>query len=376
MYNIRLEISKKSLQGKGVIMRVYNFAAGPSTLPLDVLKEAQKDLLDYEGTGMSITEMSHRGKAFMAVNDEAQALLRELMNIGDDYSVLFLQGGASSQFSAVPLNLLVKGRADYILTGNFAQKAYEEGTKYGDMAIAASSKEDGYTYIPDMKKVKFRDDIDYVHFTYNNTIFGSRFTELPNTKATLVTDMSSCILSEVVDVNKFGLIYAGAQKNIAPAGLTIVIVRKDLLGHAMSICPTMFNYAIHDKNNSMYNTPPCFPIYISMLVFRHLKKLGGVKVMQQINEEKAKMLYDFIDNSKLFTNKVNKKDRSLMNVPFVTGNEELDAKFVKEATENGLVSLKGHRLVGGMRASIYNAMPIEGVKALIDFMKKFEMENK
>ena len=357
-------------------MRVYNFAAGPSTLPLPVLEQAQKELLDYNGTGMSIAEMSHRSKPFMAVNAEANALLRELMNIPDDYSVLFVQGGATQQFAAVPLNLLKKGRADYIVTGNFASKAYEEGCKFGDMAIAASSKEANYTYIPDMKTVKFRDDIDYVHTTYNNTIFGTRYTELPKTDATLVTDMSSCILSEEIDVSKFGLIYAGAQKNIAPAGVTIVIVKKELLGSAQPICPVMLNYAVQDKNDSLYNTPPCFPIYISMLVFRWLKSLGGVKAIQKINEEKAGMLYDFIDNSSFYTNNVVKKDRSLMNVPFVTPNADLDAKFVAEASKAGLVSLKGHRLVGGMRASIYNAMPVEGVKALIDFMKKFELENK
>ncbi len=357
-------------------MRVFNFAAGPSTLPLPVLEQAQKELLNYNNTGMSIIEMSHRGKPFMAVNDEANQLLRELMNIPDDYSVLFVQGGATQQFAAVPLNLLKNGKADYILTGNFAAKAYEEGTKYGDMAIAASSKDAGYTFIPDMKDVKFRDGIDYVHTTYNNTIFGTRYTELPKTDATLVTDMSSCILSEVVDVSKFGLIYAGAQKNIAPAGLTIVIVKKDLLGNASPICPVMLNYAVQDKNDSLYNTPPCFPIYMSLLVFRWLKEMGGVPVMQKINEEKAKLLYDFIDNSSFYKNKVAVKDRSIMNVPFITPNEELDAKFVSEATKNGLVSLKGHRLAGGMRASIYNAMPIEGVKALIDFMKKFELENK
>ncbi|MBE5738028.1 MAG: 3-phosphoserine/phosphohydroxythreonine transaminase, partial [Clostridiales bacterium] len=345
-------------------MRVYNFAAGPSTLPLPVLEQAQKELLDFNGTGMSIIEMSHRGKPFMAVNDEANALLRELMNIPDNYSVLFVQGGATQQFAAVPLNLLKNGKADYIVTGNFASKAYEEGTKYGDMAIAASSKDANYTFIPDMKEVKFRDGIDYVHTTYNNTIFGTRYTELPKTDATLVTDMSSCILSEEVDVSKFGLIYAGAQKNIAPAGLTIVIVRKDLLGNANPMCPIMLNYAIQDKNNSLYNTPPCFPIYMALLVFRWLKALGGVPAMQKINEEKAGLLYDFIDNSSFYQNKVNKKDRSLMNVPFVTPNEELDAKFIAEATKQGLVSLKGHRITGGMRASIYNAMPIEGVKAL------------
>ncbi|MBQ8196434.1 MAG: 3-phosphoserine/phosphohydroxythreonine transaminase [Clostridia bacterium] len=357
-------------------MRVFNFSAGPSMLPMPVLEQAQKELLDFNGTGMSITEMSHRTKAFMAVNDEANALLRELMNIPEDYSVLFVQGGASQQFAAVPLNLLQKGKADYLITGNFANKAYEEGVKYGDMAIAASSKEANYTYIPDMNSVKFRDDIDYVHFTYNNTIFGSRFTELPKTDATLVTDMSSCILSEEVDVSKFGLIYAGAQKNIAPAGVTIVIVKKDLLGKASPMCPTMLNYAIQDKYDSLYNTPPCFSIYVSMLVFRWLKEMGGVKAIQKINEEKAKMLYDFIDNSTFYKNKVAVKDRSLMNVPFVSPSEELDAKFIKEAAAEGLVSLKGHRLAGGMRASIYNAMPVEGVKKLIDFMKKFEMENK
>ena len=357
-------------------MRVYNFSAGPSILPTPVLEQAQKELLDFNGTGMSITEMSHRSKPFMAVNDEANALLRELMNIPDDYSVLFVQGGASQQFAAIPLNLLKNGKADYILTGNFAQKAYEEGVKYGDMAVAGSSKEAGYTYIPDMKTITFRDGIDYVHTTYNNTIYGSRYTELPNTNATLVSDMSSCILSEVIDVSKFGLIYAGAQKNIAPAGVTIVIVKKDLLGNASPMCPTMLNYAIHDKNDSLYNTPPCFSIYVSMLVFRWLKSLGGVSAIQKINEEKAGMLYDFIDNSSFYTNKVNKKDRSLMNVPFISPSEELDAKFVKEASENGLVSLKGHRVTGGMRASIYNAMPIEGVKKLIEFMKKFELENK
>ena len=357
-------------------MRVFNFAAGPSTLPLPVLEIAQKELLDYQGTGMSITEMSHRGKPFMAVNEEANALLRELMNIPDDYSVLFVQGGASQQFAAVPLNLLQKGKADYILTGNFASKAYEEGLKYGDMAVACSSKDAKYTYIPDMNNVKFRDDIDYVHMTYNNTIFGTRFTTLPKTNSTLVTDMSSNILSEVVDVSKFGLIYAGAQKNIAPAGVTIVIVKKELLGKEMPICPTMLSYAIQDKNDSLYNTPPCFPIYVAMLVFRWLKQLGGVSVMQKINEEKAKLLYDFIDNSSFYKNNVNKPDRSLMNVPFISPSEELDAKFIKEAAANGLVSLKGHRIVGGMRASIYNAMPIEGVKALIEFMKKFELENK
>lgn len=357
-------------------MRVYNFAAGPSTLPLDVLKQAQSEFLDYQNSGMSISEMSHRSKTFMAVNDEANALLRELMNIPEDYSVLFVQGGASQQFAAVPLNLMVNGKADYIVTGNFAGKAQEEGAKYGEAKIVASSKDKNFTYIPELDKIEFSADADYVHITSNNTIFGTRYTEFPKTKAPLVADMSSNILSEEVNVSDFGLIYAGAQKNIAPAGVTIVIVKKELLGKQLDICPTMLNYQIQAKNDSLYNTPPCFPIYISMLVFRWLKNLGGVKAIQQINEYKAGLLYDFIDNSSLYKNTVNKKDRSIMNVPFVTGSEELDAKFVKEATANGLVSLKGHRLVGGMRASIYNAMPVEGVKALIEFMKKFELENK
>ncbi len=357
-------------------MRVFNFSAGPSMLPEEVLLEVQKDLLDFNGTGMSITEMSHRTKTFMSVNEEAQNLLRELMGISDDYSILFVQGGASQQFAAVPLNLLVKGKADYLLTGNFATKAYEEALKYGDISVACSSKDKNFSYIPDMDTVKFRDDIDYVHFTHNNTIFGTRFTSLPKTDAELVTDMSSSILSEVIDVNKFGLIYAGAQKNIAPAGVTIVIIKKSLLGKHKDITPTMLRYDIQDKNDSLYNTPPCFSIYVSMLVFRWLKKQGGIKAIQEINEYKANMLYDFIDNSSLFTNPVNKKDRSMMNVTFVTPSEELNAEFVKGASENGLVSIKGHRLVGGMRASIYNAMPIEGVKALIDYMKKFELEHK
>lgn len=357
-------------------MRVYNFAAGPSTLPLEVLKEAQRDFLDYNNSGMSITEMSHRSKTFMAVNEEANALLRELLNIGDDYSVLFVQGGASQQFAAVPLNLMTTGVADYIVTGNFAGKAQEEATKYGVANIIASSKDKNFTYIPDVDELKFSENASYVHITSNNTIFGTRYTKLPKTNAPLVADMSSNILSEKINVNDFGLIYAGAQKNIAPSGVTIVIVKKELLNKQMAICPTMLNYAVQDKNDSLYNTPPCFPIYMSMLVFRHLKKLGGVEEIQKINEYKAKLLYDFIDSTSFYNNPVNPKDRSIMNVPFVTANAELDAKFVKEATENGLVSLKGHRLVGGMRASIYNAMPVEGVQALIEFMKKFELGNK
>ena len=357
-------------------MRVYNFAAGPSTLPFDVLKEVQKDFLDYNNSGMSITEMSHRSKTFMEVNAEANALLRELLNIPEDYSVLFVQGGASQQFAAVPLNLMTTGEADYIVTGSFAGKAQEEAQKYGKANIIASSKDKNFTYVPSVDELTFSKNASYVHITSNNTIFGTRYTKFPKCKAPLVADMSSNILSEKINVSDFGLIYAGAQKNIAPSGVTIVIVKKDLLGKQLDICPTMLNYQIQDKNDSLYNTPPCFPIYVAMLVFKHLKKLGGVEEIQKVNEYKAGLLYDYIDNSSLYKNYVNKKDRSIMNVPFVTGSEELDAKFVKEATLNGLVSLKGHRLVGGMRASIYNAMPVEGVKALIEFMKKFEMKNK
>ena len=357
-------------------MRVYNFSAGPSMLPEEVLKKVQAEMLDYEGTGMSITEMSHRSKPFQAVVEKAVADLRELMNIPDSYSVLFVQGGASQQFAAVPLNLLVKGRADYVVTGNFAGKAAKEAQKYGDIRIAASSEDKKFTYIPELTRASFREDIDYVHITTNNTIFGTRYTEIPETPAPLVADMSSNILSEEMDVTRFGLIYAGAQKNIAPAGVTIVIVRNDLMEHPMSVCPTMLKYSTQAKENSLYNTPPCFAIYVAKLVFENLKAKGGVKAMQEINEYKAGLLYDFIDSSDFYRNDVVKKDRSIMNVPFVTPSAELDAKFVKEASENGLVSLKGHRLVGGMRASIYNAMPVKGVKKLVEFMKKFELENR
>lgn len=357
-------------------MKVYNFSAGPSMLPESVKLSAQKDFLNYNDSGMSVTEMSHRSKVYDEIHNKAVALLRELMGIDDTYDVLFLQGGASTQFEAVPLNLLVKGKADYLVTGNFAKKAAKEAVKYGDIQIAASSEDKNFTYIPSMSEVKFRDDIDYIHLTTNNTIFGTRYTEFPTANAPLVADMSSNILSEVTDVNRFSLIYAGAQKNIAPAGVTIVIVKKDLLGKQMAICPTMLRYDIHAKNNSLYNTPPCFSIYMAMLTLQWLKDLGGVPAIQEINEYKAGLLYDFIDNSTYFKNPVNKKDRSLMNVPFVTPDAESDAKFVKEAAEAGLLSLKGHRLVGGMRASIYNAMPVEGVKTLVEFMKKFESENK
>ncbi len=357
-------------------MRVYNFSAGPSMLPVEVLEEAGRQITDYQGSGMSVMELSHRGKVYEPIHNECIALVRELMNVPEDYDILLVQGGASTQFEAVPLNLLVKGKADYVVTGNFSNKAYKEARKYGDIRLVASSEEAGYTYIPKVTRADFRDDIDYVHITENNTIFGTKWHYTPDCGTTLVSDMSSCIMSEVADVTKYGLIYAGAQKNLAPAGVTLVIVRKDLLGHEMAICPTMLKYSTQAKDNSLYNTPPCWPIYVMMLNMRYLKKMGGVPAMEKINREKAAMLYDFIDNSSFYRNKVNPEDRSMMNVPFVTPSAELDSAFVKEAEAAGLVSLKGHRLAGGMRASIYNAMPVEGVKALIEFMKKFELANK
>jgi len=356
-------------------MRVYNFAAGPSQMFDEVLKQAASEMTDYQGTGMGVVEMSHRSKPFQAIQDETEALFRELLNIPEHYSVLFMTGGGSTQFDAVPLNLMVKGKADYLDTGNFANKAMKAAMKYGEVRCVASSKESAYTYIPKVTKADFSLDADYVHITSNNTIFGTRFKEFPDTPTPLVCDMSSEILSRRIDVNKFGLIYAGAQKNISGAGLTIVIVKNDLLGTAKPYCPTMLNYKTFADNGSMYNTPPCYSIYLAMLTLRHLKKLGGVDAINVINERKAKKLYDFIDGTDFYTNNVRREDRSIMNVPFVCATPELDAKFVKEASENGLVSIKGHRLVGGMRASIYNAMPEEGVDALIAFMKKFELQN-
>lgn len=359
-------------------MAVYNFSAGPSMLPKEVLEEAQKELLSFNGSGMSITEISHRSKLFTDLNTELEDNLRTLMNVPENYKIIFVQGGASTQFEAVPLNLLGgdNKKADYIVTGNFAKKAYKEAIKYGDIACAGSSEAETFTSIPEYT---IRDGVKYVHITTNNTIFGLKydFNNLPDTKgAILVGDLSSNILSEKCDVSKFGVIYAGAQKNIAPAGVTIVIVREDLLGSEMDICPTMMKWSTQVKESSLYNTPPCFSMYIANLVLRRLRNLGGVEYIEKINKDKAQMLYDFIDNSSLYKNNVKKSDRSIMNVPFVTGSDELDAKFVKEAAACGLNSLKGHRLVGGMRASIYNAMPVEGVQALIDFMKKFESENK
>lgn len=356
-------------------MRVYNFSAGPSMLPIEVLEQAQKDLINYNGSGMSVMEMSHRSKWYDEINDECISLVRELLSVPENYDIILVQGGASTQFEAVPLNLLKTGKADYIVTGNFSKKAYQEAIKYGDIKLVASSEDKNHTYIPTTTRDDFRPDADYLHITENNTIFGTKYHTLPDTDLPIVSDMSSCIMSEVVDVSKYGLIYAGAQKNLAPAGVTLVIVRKDLLGGEMPICPTMLKYSVHAKNNSIYNTPPVWPIYVMMLNLRHLKKLGGIQAVEKINRQKAQMLYDYIDNSNFYKNNVEKSCRSIMNVPFVTGSKELDEKFVKEAGENGLVSIKGHKLVGGMRASIYNAMPVEGVVALIEFMKKFAKEN-
>ena len=357
-------------------MRVYNFSAGPSTLPLDVLKQAQDEFLDFAGTGMSVTEISHRDKAYEAVVREAESLTRELLNVPDDYAVIFVQGGASTQFAAVPLNLMHGGKADYIVTGNFAKKAWQEGQIYGEAVKIGDSSDKVYTYIPDVNALNYSPDADYVHITSNNTIFGTRYVQFPKCKAPLVADMSSEIFSREVDVSDFGVIYAGAQKNLAPAGVTIVIAKRELIQDPLKICPTLLRWKVQDENGSLYNTPPAFSIYMADLVLRDLKKRGGVKAMNEVNTYKAGLLYDFIDNSSFYRNDVVPQFRSIMNVPFVTGDKDLDAKFVAEAKANGLVSLKGHRLVGGMRASIYNAMPVEGVKALIEFMKKFELENK
>ena len=354
-------------------MRVYNFSAGPSMLPLEVLQEAQAEFVDYKGCGMSVTEMSHRSKQFDAIHNECISLIRELMGVPENYEVLLVQGGASTQFAAIPMNLLTSGKADYVVTGNFAKKAYKEALKYGDIHVAGSSEADKFTYIP--KELDIRDDADYLYICQNNTIFGTRYKKLPECKMPLVADVSSNILSEEMDVSKYGVLYAGAQKNLAPAGLTIVIVRKDLIKEPVSYCPTMLSWKVMAENNSLYNTPPCFAIYMAMLNLRHLKKLGGVKEMQKINVFKAGLLYDYIDSSSFYVNRVNKEDRSYMNVPFNTPNADLDAMFVKQAGENGFVSIKGHRLVGGMRASIYNAMPVEGITSLIEFMKEFERVN-
>ena len=357
--------------------RIYNFSAGPAVLPEDVLKELAAEMMDYNGTGMSVMEMSHRSAAYQAIIDAAEADLRELMNIPDNYKVLFLQGGASLQFAMIPMNLMKNKKAAHIVTGQWAKKAYQEAKLYGEAVEVASSADKTFSYIPDCSDLDIPEDADYVYICENNTIYGTKFNELPNTKGKdLVSDVSSCFLSEPIDVSKYAVIYGGVQKNIGPAGMVIVIIREDLITEdVLPGTPTMMKYKIHADNGSMYNTPPCYNIYVCGKVFKWLKKMGGLSAMKELNEKKAKILYDFLDESKLFKGTVAKKDRSLMNVPFVTGNEELDAKFVKEAKAAGLENLKGHRSVGGMRASIYNAMPIEGVQALVDFMKKFEEEN-
>ena len=358
--------------------RVYNFSAGPSMLPQAVLEKAAAEMLDYEGSGQSVMEMSHRSKVYQSIIDKTEALLREIMNIPENYKVLFLQGGASSQFAMVPMNLMTgSGKADYIITGQWAKKAYKEASRYGDAKAVASSEDKTFSYIPKLTRDDFRPDADYVHICMNNTIYGTVYHDLPDTgDVPLVADISSCVLSRPIDVSKFGVLYAGAQKNMAPSGVTVVIIREDLIGKAMDITPTMFNYQTHADAGSMFNTPPCYTIYVMKLVLEWIQEeIGGLDKMQELNEKKAKLLYDFLDNSKLFKGTVVPEDRSLMNVPFVTGNEELDAKFVKESTAAGFVNLKGHRSVGGMRASIYNAMPLEGVEKLVAFMQKFEEEN-
>ena len=358
-------------------MRVYNFSAGPAVLPEEVLKEAADEMLDYKGTGMSVMEMSHRSKAFDGIIKEAEQDIRDLMNIPDNYKVMFLQGGASQQFAAVPMNLMKNRRAAYIITGQWAKKAFQEAKIYGDAVAVASSADKTFSYIPDCSDLDIPDDVDYVYICENNTIYGTKFKTLPNTKGhTLVADVSSCFLSEPVDVTKYGVIYGGVQKNVGPAGVVIVIAREDLItDDVLPGTPTMLKWKTQSDNDSLYNTPPCYGIYICGKVFKWIKKMGGLEAMKAHNEKKAKILYDYLDESKLFKGTVEPKDRSLMNVPFVTGNEELDAKFVKEAKAAGFENLKGHRTVGGMRASIYNAMPIEGVEKLVEFMKKFEAEN-
>ena len=357
--------------------RVYNFSAGPAVLPEEVLKEAAAEMLDYQGSGMSVMEMSHRSKVYDDIIKEAEADLRDLMNIPDNYKVLFLQGGASQQFAMIPMNLMKNKKAGYIVTGQWAKKAYQEAKIYGEAIELASSADKTFSYIPDCSDLDIPDDVDYVYICENNTIYGTKFHTLPNTKGhLLVSDVSSCFLSEPVDVSKYGVIYGGVQKNIGPAGVVIAIIREDLITEdVLPGTPTMLRYKIHADNDSMYNTPPCYGIYMCGKVFKWLKKIGGLEAVKKMNEEKAKILYDFLDESQMFKGTVVKEDRSLMNVPFVTGDADLDAKFVKEAAAAGFVNLKGHRSVGGMRASIYNAMPKEGVEKLVAFMKEFEANN-
>ena len=357
--------------------RVYNFSAGPAVLPEEVLKEAAEEMLDYRGCGMSVMEMSHRSKMFENIIQEAEADLRDLLEIPDNYKVLFLQGGASQQFAMIPMNLMKSRVADYIVTGQWAKKAWQEAQKYGKANKIASSEDKTYSYIPDCSDLPISPDADYVYICENNTIYGTKFKKLPNTKGkTLVADVSSCFLSEPVDVSKYGILYGGVQKNIGPAGMVISIIREDLITEdVLPGTPTMLTFKTHADAGSMYNTPNCYCIYMCGKVFKWLKKMGGLSAMKERNEKKAKILYDFLDSSSLFKGTVVPEDRSLMNVPFVTGNKDLDAKFVKEAQEAGLENLKGHRSVGGMRASIYNAMPVEGVETLVNFMKNFEKEN-
>lgn len=357
--------------------RVYNFSAGPAVLPEEVLKEAAEEMMDYHGTGMSVMEMSHRSKAFEEIIETAETDLRELLNIPDNYKVLFLQGGASQQFAMIPMNLMKNKVADYIITGQWAKKAAQEAEKYGKVNRVASSADKTFSYIPDCSDLPISEDADYVYICENNTIYGTKYKQLPNTKGKLlVSDVSSCFLSEPMDVSKYGIVYGGVQKNIGPAGVVIVIIREDLITEdVLPGTPTMLTYKTHADAKSLYNTPPAYGIYICGKVFKWLKSMGGLEAVKEHNEKKAKLLYDFLDQSKLFKGTVVPEDRSLMNVPFVTGDAELDAKFVKEAKETGLENLKGHRTVGGMRASIYNAMPYEGVEALVAFMKKFEEAN-
>ena len=357
--------------------RVYNFSAGPAVLPEEVLKEAADEMLDYKGSGMSVMEMSHRSKTYQTIIDEAEADLRELIGIPDNYKVLFLQGGASQQFAMIPMNLMKNKVADYIVTGQWAKKAWQEASKYGKANKIASSEDKTFSYIPDCSDLPVSEDADYVYICENNTIYGTKFKTLPDTKGkTLVADVSSCFLSEPVDITKYGVMYGGVQKNIGPAGVVIVIIREDLITEdVLPGTPTMLQYKTHSDAGSLYNTPPAYGIYICGKVFKWLKKMGGLAAVKELNEKKAAILYDYLDESRLFKGTVRREDRSLMNVPFITGSEELDAKFVKEAKEAGLESLKGHRSVGGMRASIYNAMPVAGVEKLVEFMKKFEAEN-
>jgi len=357
--------------------RIYNFSAGPAVLPEEVLQEAAAEMMDYQGSGMSVMEMSHRSKVYDKIIKDAEADLRDIMNIPDNYKVLFLQGGASQFFAEVPMNMMKNKKAGYIITGQWAKKAYQEGKIYGEAVELASSADKTFSYIPDCSDLPITDDMDYVYICENNTIYGTKFKTLPNTKGkVLVSDVSSCFLSEPVDVTKYGVIYGGVQKNVGPAGVVIAIIREDLITEdCLPGTPTMLKWKTQADNDSLYNTPPCYAIYICGKVFKWIKKMGGLSAMKELNEKKAKVLYDYLDSSKLFKGTVVPEDRSLMNVPFVTGDADLDAKFVKEAKEAGFENLKGHRTVGGMRASIYNAMPIEGVEKLVEFMKKFEEEN-